>query len=170
MDSIDQDEATKLEREGVEMKTYPRDKDQTDLELALMAAAARKGSPILVIAALGGRLDLTIANIMLLAHPDLAGLDVRIEDGQDELFFIHKYGQVMGAAGDRVSLLALNGPVEGVCTEKLRYPLHDEALYAEQARGVSNVMLGKHAEIWVRQGTLLCIHTRCALEEDNRKE
>jgi len=160
MDSMGSPETSLIATTPVETIRFPAEKDETDLELAVAEAVKRGGNPILITGALGGRLDLTIANLMLLSHPNLDGVNISIVDGIQEVFVIREHGQVNGAAGDGVSLLALNGPALGVCTAGLQYPLQDEALNPEQARGVSNVMLGEQAEIWVRQGGLLCIHTR----------
>ena len=45
----------------------------------------------------------------------------------------------MGEPGELVSLLAVNGPAEGVTTEGLAYPLRGETLEPGSTRGVSNV-------------------------------
>ncbi len=65
-----------------------------------------------------------------------------------------------GAAGDIVTLLAIDDPVEGVTTHHLRYPLSAEVLTPGPARGLSNVMLERSARIETRRGRLLVIHTR----------
>ncbi|MEZ4581030.1 MAG: hypothetical protein R3A10_05170 [Caldilineaceae bacterium] len=50
------------------MERHPTGKDQTDLELAL-ERAIRDGAPdILLLGALGGRLDQTLANLLILAQ------------------------------------------------------------------------------------------------------
>ena len=56
---------------------YPRNKNETDLELALNHALVKKTSSILIIGALGGRLDQTLGNISLLSDPRLSTLDCR---------------------------------------------------------------------------------------------
>lgn len=60
-----------------------------------------------------------------------------------------------GAPGDLVSLLPLCGDVEGVSTSGLRYPLHNETLFAGCARGVSNEFTAHQAEVSLRRGLLL---------------
>ena len=54
---------------------YPRNKNETDLELALNHALERKPASILFIAALGNRLDQTLGNLSLLSDPRLSALD-----------------------------------------------------------------------------------------------
>jgi thiamine pyrophosphokinase len=57
-----------------------------------------------------------------------------------------------------VSLLPLQGPVTGIRTQGLKYPLVDETLYPDQTRGISNVMENDTAVITIKHGKLLCIH------------
>lgn len=118
---------------------------------------------MLILGALGGRLDMTLANIFLLDLPELANIDARLEDGCEEVFFIRPGSQgrvIEGIAGDRVSLLPLGGPASGVMTRGLYYPLHGETLYPERTRGISNVMLDSQARVMLEAGQLICIHTR----------
>ena len=53
----------------------------------------------------------------------------------------------MGEAGELVSLLAVNGPAEGVTTDGLAYPLRDETLEPGSTRGVSNVFATESARV-----------------------
>ena len=58
------------------------DKDESDTELCLLTALDRGATHIRLLGALGGtRIDHELANVSLLAHPRLDGIDVRIEDG-----------------------------------------------------------------------------------------
>lgn len=163
LDSATAEDVQWASANGAEIRRYPREKDETDLELALRAAADTGSRAILLVAALGGRLDQTLGNLFLLTRPELNGLDVRLDDGVEEAFLIHDHGELLGQAGDTVSLLPLNGPARGVTTRALKYPLHAETLYADSTRGISNVMKGSTAGIAISGGLLLCIHTRKSL-------
>ncbi len=146
--------------QGVEVKRFPVDKDETDLELALLSAVEKGFEEMLIIAALGGRLDQTLGNLALLTLPFLAGAKVTIEDGTEEIFLIRDRTEINGNPGDIVSLIPLQGEVKGVETRDLKYPLNRETLYAEKSRGISNVMLTDQAGVSIESGLLLCIHTR----------
>jgi thiamine pyrophosphokinase len=151
-----------LHRAGTRMQSFPAEKDETDLELAIAFASREGYSPILILAGLGGRTDQTLANLSLLADPDLAGCDIRIDDGFEEAVRIGRKTVLHGTAGDVVSLLPFGVPAEGVVTEGLRYPLRGETLLPHKTRGVSNRMLSDTAAVSVERGVLLCIHTRSA--------
>lgn len=166
----DLDSATAAEVEGaiaqgIEVRRYKADKDETDLELALLAAIEKGFDEILIIAALGGRLDQTLGNLNLLTLPLLAGVKVTIEDGVEELFIIRDRAEIIGSPGDVVSLIPMKGEVIGVETHDLKYPLRHETLYQEKGRGISNVMLGERAEVSIESGLLLCLHTRSLSEQ-----
>ena len=162
LDSADPQSVHKYKTQGVAVRQYPVEKNETDLELALQAAHSLKPKSIWVVAALGGRLDQTLASIFLLTSQGLATCDVRLVDGHQEVLVIHNTTLLTGKAGDRVSLLPINGAVMGVTTSGLYFPLMGETLYPHQTRGVSNHMIDNQAQITVQQGFLLCIHERNA--------
>ena len=62
-----------------------------------------------------------------------------------------------GRPGELVSLLAVNGPAEGVTTEGLVYPLRGESLEPGSTRGVSNIIASAQARVEVARGVLLAI-------------
>jgi thiamine pyrophosphokinase len=160
MDSVSRDDVKWLCQNQVETRKFPKKKDQTDLELALLEAVERGGDPVIVIGALGGRIDQTLANIFLLLMPELASVDVRLDDGHEEVFLIKNQAEVRGKKGDMVSLLPILSPAKGIKTKGLKYSLNNETLLPEHSRGVSNVMEAEKAEISLKSGLLLCIHTR----------
>lgn len=159
LDSLDPADHRTLQENQTEIIQHPEDKDATDLELALNYALDLGYRNIRLVAALGGRLDQTLANLSLLANPSLAELDVRIDDGVEEAFFIRRQAQIHGRAGETVSLIPWGGDVTGIRTEGLRWPLHGETLYAYKTRGISNEILSEEARINIKSGLLLCIHS-----------
>ena len=160
LDSVSEEDIAAMQSAGVEIKRYPVEKNETDLELTLLAVAMAGWRTIRVAGGLGGRLDQTLGNLFLLMLPDLEYLDLRLDDGREEVWLVRSQTTLEGHKGDVVSLLPLNGPASGIITEGLYYPLQHETLYPEHSRGISNVMLGEHAAISVENGLLLCIHTR----------
>ena len=158
LDSVQPTQVEQLRAQGVEIRQYPVHKDETDLELALLAAADLGMQELVIIGALGGRLDQTLGNISLLLLPTLKELSVRLEDGSQEGFVIRTSATLTGHPGDIVSLIPLWGEVTGVVTEGLAYPLYSETLHPERSRGISNVMQGTKAGVNISTGILLCIH------------
>lgn len=160
MDSLSSEELTVLKRDGAKLHRYPEAKNETDLELALLWAVEQGATWIRIIGALGGRLDQMVSNVYLLALPALRALDVRLVASNQEAWLVQTTETTIeGAPGDTVSLIPLSGSVEGVRTENLFYPLRGETLTFGPARGVSNVMSADRAHVWLREGTLLVVHT-----------
>lgn len=160
MDSVTTDEFQQLKKSGVAVELFSRDKDETDMELAIRHALEKNPEAILIIAALGGRLDQTLGNISLLSDPRLSTLDCRLDDGLEEVFFCRDQSTVEGRSGDLVSLIPWEGAVAGIRTEGLKWPLRAETLYSEKTRGISNEMTGDNASISISSGLLLIIHRR----------
>lgn len=157
-DSLEPEFFAQLESAGVTIARHPAHKNETDLELALLAAIERGATCIQVLAALGGRPDQHLANLQLLTHPALATADVRLLHRNWEVFVIRSRSRVVGSAGDTVSLLPMTDEVHGITTEGLYYPLRHESLRLGPARGVSNVLVDREAIVVVEAGLLLCMH------------
>lgn len=149
-----------LTEQGAQVIQYPRDKNETDLELAIQHAIDLKPDQILIVAALGGRLDQTLGNLSLLSDPRLSTFDLRLDDGVEEAFFCRKQVEVQGRSGDLVSLIPWGGVVEGVRTQGLRWPLSNETLVPHKTRGISNELLAETASIQIQTGLLLIVHRR----------
>lgn len=166
LDSIGASERAALAGAGVAIQVHPEDKDETDLELALLAAIAR-AEAVVVLAALGGRPDMALANVLLLADPRLAAARVTIWDGAHTLWLIRPPGEALiarpgiaaAAPGDRLSLLPIGGPATGITTTGLAYPLAGETLALGPARGVSNRVTDAAAHVALDGGLLLAVHT-----------
>jgi thiamine pyrophosphokinase len=160
MDSIEKEQLQELKNAGVSIELFPRDKNETDLELALARAIELEPKALLIIGALGGRLDQTFGNTALLSDARLAAINIRLDDGLEEIFFCRDQEEVRGRSRDVVSLIPWGNPVQGVQTQGLKWPLQRETLFPEKTRGISNEMTGEVASIKIASGLLLVIHRR----------
>jgi thiamine pyrophosphokinase len=160
LDSLPEADRRKLEEKGVQFIEHPAEKDQTDLELALDYAIRQNFHEIVLIGALGGRLDQTLGNLARLTGLKFAGLDVRADDGVEEAWFVRDSCQVSGQPGDLVSLIPWGRKTTGVTTSGLRWPLHGEILYPDKTRGISNELKGETATVSIHSGLLLVVHRR----------
>ncbi len=160
LDSIAGADRTQIEQAGVPIQQHSPDKDETDLELALRYSLEKMPTAILLIGALGGRLDHTLGNLSMLTDPRLAGIDCRIDDGIEEVILCRSRTEVRGNPGDLVSLIPWGREVPGVHTDGLRWPLAGETLYPDRTRGISNELLSEGASIRIEPGLLLVVHIR----------
>lgn len=162
LDSLSRDDRARAQARGAQMFPFSPRKDETDLELALLHAVRQGATEIVILAALGGRLDQTIANVLLLTLPALQGVDVRIVEGAQEAFLVREREEetlIEGRPGDTVSLIPLGADAIGVTTAGLEWQLHEDTLHLGPARGVSNVLTTEQARVRVRRGMLLCVVT-----------
>lgn len=157
LDSLDAATRAWCARARVEMIQHPREKDQTDLELALDLAMARGATDIVILGALGGRVDQTLANVLLLRKPARANISARIVGADCELWLVTKRAVIAGRVGETVSLIPLTARAQGIVTRGLRYPLRNETLVMGTTRGVSNVLTAARAEITLRRGLLMVV-------------
>lgn len=157
LDSLSAARLAQLAADGVELRRFPREKDETDLELALLHAAAAGATRIDILGALGGRWDHTFANVAMLAMPELKGRQVRLIDERQRLFLVRDQATLDGQRGDTLSLLPLTPTARGVTTRGLFYALDDATLYFERARGVSNILIDPPGFISLREGLLLVV-------------
>jgi thiamine pyrophosphokinase len=142
---------------GAEVRRYPTDKDQSDLELALHAARAGGASRVIVVGGSGGRLDHFLANALLLASPSFADLEIEALVGDARITVIHRDARLSGAPGDLCSLLAVGGAARGVRTTGLLFPLDGEDLLPGSTRGVSNEFTEQVATVSLAEGALLAV-------------
>ena len=160
LDSAEKRHLQQLQVSGVEIELFPRDKNETDLELAIHRAIELDPRQILIVGALGGRFDQTLANVSLLTNSQLANLDARLDDGVEEIFCCRDQVQIHGGNGDVVSLIPWGSPVHGIQTQGLKWPLKDETLYPDKTRGISNEMLSRSVTVKIKLGLLLIVHRR----------
>jgi thiamine pyrophosphokinase len=167
MDSAEPGQLQELQKANVRIESFSHDKNETDLELAINRALALKPNKIVILGALGGRLDQTLANITLLTDDRLSKFDIRLDDGVEEVQLCRDKVEIYGRGGDIVSLIPWQGAVTGVLTEHLRWPLRRETLYPDKTRGVSNEMLAGTASIAIEDGLLLVAHRRAQMERNS---
>lgn len=160
MDSAEKADLQKLRNDDVSIELFPQNKNETDLELAIVKAAELNPKEIIVIAALGGRIDQALANITLISNIQHSTFNLKLDDGVEEIFFCRDQAEVKGRSGDIVSLIPWQGTVTGIRTKNLKWTLDNETLYPEKTRGISNEMTADVAKIRISSGLLLIVHTR----------
>jgi thiamine pyrophosphokinase len=149
---------------GAHVDRHPVAKDATDLELALLTAAAiGVGRRVLVIGGHGGRLDHHVANVLVLAARRFDDLRITAWMGTAQLLVVRDEVRFSGRPGETVSLLAVHGPAHGVTTAGLRWRLDGDTLDPGSTRGISNVLEQPTATVTVDDGVLVVIRPDAGL-------
>ncbi len=154
-DSIEPADFAELDKEKVEVITYPEKKDYTDMELALELAVKRGATQVLITGATGTRLDHSTGNILYLYNFLDKGITAWIEDEHNKIFMVKDSITLKKQENWKVSLLSLTPTVEGLTTQGLYYPLKDAVLKFGSCFGVSNEFSEDTASITLEKGLLL---------------
>lgn len=139
---------------------YPKEKDDTDMMIAIKEGLARGYRTFHIYGGLGGRLDHTIANLQCLTflaenqavgtlYSDNYQITV-IKDGT--LSFAKDMPE--NVPGNLCSVFSLSDISVGVSIQGLKYELDRVTLTNGFPLGVSNEFLGKKSFIHVEKGTL----------------
>jgi thiamine pyrophosphokinase len=132
-DSLPLPARDQLAQRGAALLQSPTGKDETDLELALLDALQAGVDQAVVLAAAGGRLDMTLANVGLLLHPALREMAIQLWMNWETIsLLLPPGGKNTGDVGDRVSLIPLGG--EGAGSRLTAWPSHSETLAVGPAR------------------------------------
>lgn len=157
MDSLDLCSQESYASMGVRIIRHPREKDETDTELALREAFVMAPTEVRIWGALGGRIDHTLANLSLLVQGIQRGVEVRLIDEWCELFLVTRRTVLEGMEGQTVSLLPFMGEVSGVTLTGFEYPLTKAAMAVGRPYGISNVLTAGQGVIEVDSGCLLVV-------------
>jgi thiamine pyrophosphokinase len=171
LDSLSPEVISQLETAGVKLCRYPVDKDQTDLELTLQHAMAEKPDEIVLVAALGGRLDQTLANILLLSRDEYRSAQLSLVDGAQWATLMRgpQTRIVQGQPGDILSLVPLTPLVKGVDLTGVVWPLAEATLTFGSTFTISNALAEQQATVTIAEGKVLLIHLDKDFEEEFRQ-
>jgi thiamine pyrophosphokinase len=157
LDSVDPADLNAAIADGASVEGHPADKDATDLELAIGTARARGAERVVVVGAGGGRLDHFFANVLLLASPVFADIEIEARFDDTIAMVVRDSVAISGRPGEVVTLLPLGGPARGIRTDGLRWVLAGEDLLPGTSRGVSNELVAPSARITLEDGVLLVV-------------
>ena len=160
LDSLPPDVVDQMLAAGVPIHRHPVNKDQTDLELALEMAVAHKPDEIMLVTALGGRLDQILANILLLTRPAYASTRLTLVDGPQWATLLHcnQSLTISGQPGDTLSLVPLTPEVTEVNLNGVQWPLERATLSLGSTLSISNALVANWATVEIGQGMTLVVH------------
>ncbi|HOY65546.1 MAG TPA: thiamine diphosphokinase [Candidatus Ozemobacteraceae bacterium] len=154
-DSITEEAAAFHEQGGAVFDRYPRDKDETDFELALNRLDSTAADEVHLVGLAGGRSDMSFGNLLVLGGRTRRGLfTFDLPDG---------CGGVMGPGsleitvpeGTAAALLSLSPLTSGIVSEGVRWPLANGSIGLHEARGVSNLVTRPPWRLGHQSGSLL---------------
>lgn len=159
LDSITPAILEELENKEVPIHRHPTRKDATDLELAVDLAIDKGATTVWLAGVLGGRWDMSIANIMLAASDKYTDQEMFLLDKDCSMQILHpgKIYTINGVPQQRVSFLPLKNEVCDVTLRGFEYPLTLHTMPFGSTLGVSNIIKNPQATVKHSKGVLLCI-------------
>lgn len=138
---------------SVLIKKYPKDKDETDLELGLAFCFLKDFSKAIIFGAAGNRSDHFLGNIFSLSrYKDQAIIDSE----KEEIAFIHKKKEFFLKSGQTISLIPICGPCKNITTHGLKWELKDQTL-DQSFIGISNTAISNVVTVSLQTGLLLYV-------------
>ena len=162
-DSISKEELQCVRDQSKHFFEYPPEKDATDLELALEWAYKQEPDIITIYGATGGRMDHSLANIMMLAdeiHMQ-KGITTRMVDCNNEIRLFKPGSYKLDATELKyISFIPITAEVEGVTLENFKYPLSNVTLHRGRTLSISNELNFKTGTFSFLKGILLVVRSR----------
>lgn len=159
-DSIDEKIFKYFETNLEDIEIYPKEKDFTDTELALMKALEKEAKEIIFLGCTGSRLDHMLANLGLLKTCLDNGVDAYIKDDNNCVFLKDKNCSLKGEYGQILSFQAFGRHVEEFSIYGAKYDLKDYRLQFGDPRTVSNEFLNEDVRIEFKKGIVMVIYSK----------
>lgn len=159
-DSVFCEDYSSMVKAGAEIARFPAEKDMTDSELAVEIALQRGCKRIILLGAIGSRLDHSVANIFLLKKLLDQNMEGLLANEKNEVRLIKGSLELERDEWPFVTLLPFAGDAVGVTIKGFYYPLENATLKTGSSWGVSNIIKDAKARIDVREGYLLVIKSK----------
>jgi len=150
-----------INKENIEITRLNSEKDYTDTHVAIKKAIQLKSTNVVIIGAIGTRIDHTLANINVLNELLDSNIDGRIIDSNNEIRLLKNKTVIEENNSYKyVSLLPLTTSVKGITLNGFKYPLENATLNIGHSVGISNEQICKNASIDIKEGILILIRSR----------
>lgn len=144
-------------RKKVNICEFSPIKDKSDLELSIDLAIENNPKEIIIIGALGTRMDHSLSNIMLLFHILDKNINVKLIDNNNEIIPIKDEIIIDSGKYEYVSLLPIFDDLEGVELKGFEYESDNLYIKKSSTLGISNEIKKDKASIKIKSGKGLVI-------------
>ncbi len=149
---------------NIQTVTYPAEKDETDLQIAINHALSKGFSDIYVIGAFGGRTDHFLGNVGLLHWTRERGGNLILEDKDTKMFLLSD--SIMLPRKDNFYLSVIPFFADAVVSMSgVKYPVKNVCFKVGDTLGLSNEFSAETAEITVHRGSVIVLE--CKMDKRN---
>ena len=161
-DSIDDQTLATIQLSAYQLKKFPVEKDETDLEIAIHLALSLKPDHVYLFGVTGGRLDHELINIQLLSTFLNHQVNAKIVDKHNviELKSPNRYEVQAEKLYPYISFVPLTPTVKGLTLQGFYYPLENKDITWGSTLCISNKLLGNYGTFSFNEGILLLIKSR----------
>lgn len=157
-DSVNIKILREYENKNISITYLKPEKDFTDTHVALKKAIEMGSKEIIIIGAIGTRLDHTLANIHILKEALENGIEAKLVNENNEIMLI-KNKIIINKNNNfkYISLIPLTTEIKGVTLKGFKYQLQDACLKIGESIGVSNEQIENKATIEIQEGIAILI-------------
>lgn len=159
-DSISKDTLDYFKNSETKIITYPKEKDYTDTEIALLKALELDAKEICFLGCTGTRLDHTLSNIGLLKKCLADGIDAYIIDENNKIYLKDKPCVIYKNKYKYFSLLCYGSEVLNLTIKGAKYELLNYKLVLGDPITVSNELLQDKVFLEFTKGLVLLIYSK----------
>ncbi len=161
LDSIDDASLNFIKEKNIKVTKFPVKKDLTDTDLCVEYLLKKKFDDILILGALGTRLDHELANINILKKLYKKGIISKIEDDNNEVYYVEEGSYTFYKNNKKYISVVSTSDETVYSTKGLEYEVSDLKLdFDNPSLGVSNEISDKKGEIEIKKGAAFVILSR----------
>lgn len=161
LDSIGDESLSYVEKNGIEIKKFPAKKDFTDTELALSYLVDEGYKDIIILGALGTRLDHELANLLNLKKLYKNRIRAKIEDDYNEVIYVEEGSYDFEKTNKKYFSLISASDKLNFSTKGLYYEVENLVIdFNNPSRAVSNEMISNKATIKINYGSAFIIMSK----------
>jgi thiamine pyrophosphokinase len=159
-DSVSEEELSWMQQQTA-LHIVPKEKDETDLELAINWALSQKPACIRIFGATGGRLDHALANVQMLVKGLRKNVEIQLIDYKNEISLksAGTYRIEKSSKFPYVSFLPMTDTVTGITLCGFKYPLNDATIQWGSTLCVSNELVEEKGTFSFASGILMVIRS-----------
>ncbi|WP_419883796.1 thiamine diphosphokinase [Peribacillus sp. B-H-3] len=164
-DSVTEGELENIQQKLENLKVYPSEKNESDLELAFQWAIRQKPEEIYILGATGGRLDHFFGNMQLLLKESILPLhnsiSIYIADKQNTITVKTPGTYQIGRDPEKkyISFIPAASCIEGLTLQGFKYPLENRRVKRGSTLCVSNELISDIGHLSFSEGILLVIRS-----------
>lgn len=155
-DSVTEEELRCIKQQSKKLIVCAKEKNETDLEIAVGEAIKLHPQNVVIYGATGARLDHTFASVNLLGKFLANKIPAKIIDGHNEISLTNTKQILSRSKYKYFSILSYTRK-SVITLKQFKYPVSQKTFFQESSLGISNEIPGEEGEIIVHTGRALVV-------------